>query len=475
MDLLSILYGMFGKSNVLTDQCSMEPYLKDWRCRYHGNALAIVRPNTVSEVKKIVRFCSMYNLPLVPQGGNTSMCGAATPDSSGNSIVMSMIQLNRVRKLDTENNSVTVEAGCTLHFVQAIADSFNKLFPLSLAAERHCTIGGNLATNAGGMQVIQYGNMRDLTLGIEIVTARGELISNLSGLRKDNCGYNLRDIFIGSEGTLGIFTAATLKLFSKPFSKHTILFATNSIESSIDLFLFLRDSFPNMLTAFEVMNRSSLEFVFQAFPKMQFPFDDFTFQCNDWFVLGEISVSKPEFDQAENLKSTLSKEVLGKRLAKNFIMANNLSKSRHFWNLRSSIPLAESAMGKSVKHDISLPISAIAKFLKKTNSLIEINFPDARQIIFGHIGDGNLHYSVSRISNPTTDQGFLDFQHSIHKIIHTNVRFFGGSICAEHGVGQLKRDEIEKYKSQAELEVMKKIKDALDPLSILNPGKILNV
>ncbi len=470
MNLLLSLYNILGKHAILTDQVSIEPFLKDWRCRYKGNALAVVKPTTTAEVIKIVDLCLKCNVPLVPQGGNTGMCGGATPDSSGRSIVISMLGLNKIRKIDIRNDSIIAESGCSLRAIQIAADHENRLFPLSFGSEQHCTIGGNLATNAGGTQVIQYGNMRDLTLGVEIVTAEGKIFSDLSGLRKDNSGYSLRNIYIGSEGTLGIFTAATLKLLPKPSSKITAFIGLNSINSAVELLLYLKDKFLSMLTAFELMNSNCLKSIAQVFPEIPLPFDNSIIQDYKWFALLELSCS-----QSEDIYVTSLKKVLIHAMKKNCIMhyeiTNNFSKSKNLWTLRKSIPLAEARLCKAVKHDISLPISRIADFVKKTEKILNKDFPKTRKTIFGHLGDGNLHYSVGQ-GPYQTGQNFQDFQNSIHKIVHGNVKLLEGSICAEHGVGQLKLYELKKYKSQTELDLMKKIKHAIDPMGIFNPGKI---
>lgn len=469
MIIIKELEGLLGAGQVLTGEAAA-PFLVDWRNRYQGSALAVVRPGSTEEVAGVVRLCVQHNVPLVPQGGNTSLCGAATPDESGKSIVMSLQRMNKVRSIDTDNDTMTVEAGCVLQSLQEAAREAGRLFPLSLAAEGSCTIGGNLSTNAGGTQVLRYGNTRDLTLGLEVVTAEGEIWHGLRGLRKDNTGYDLRDLYIGSEGTLGIITAATMKLYPLPVAQRTAMLALNSLEDAIEVLSRARAGFGASLTGFEVMGGSVLQAVVRLFPQQRLPFEGESAN-SAWFALLELSDS----ESADHAQQRFE-EVLGKAIEDGLVMdaaiAENIAQSKAMWHLRESIPLAEAEIGKSVKHDVSIPISLIAKFVETTNAALQVKFPGVHHVVFGHLGDGNLHYNVVRADN-MTEQGLMDKQYEVYELVHDSVHAFGGSISAEHGVGQLKRDQLPRYKTELELKLMRRIKDALDPKGLMNPGKVL--
>jgi len=469
MSLLNALQARLGQAHVLTGAVA-EPFLIDWRGRYHGCALAVVRPGSTQEVADVVRLCVQHGAPIVPQGGNTGMCGAATPDGSGTAVVLSLARLNRVRGIDVANDTMVVEAGCVLQTIQDAAREAGRLFPLSLAAEGSCTIGGNLATNAGGTQVLRYGNARDLALGLEVVTPDGEIWEGLRGLRKDNTGYDLRDLYIGSEGTLGIITAATLKLYPLPVARCTALLTVNSIADAIDMLNRARSGFASSLTGFELMAGLCLQAVVELYPQQRLPFEGESAR-SPWFALLELSDSESEAHARERFEAVLG-QALEDGVAQDAVIAENITQSKALWHLRESIPLAEAALGKSIKHDVSVPISRIADFVQTTNALVQQHFPGVGHVIFGHLGDGNLHYNVTRA--PDMDEaGLIAHQAHLYEIVHGSVHAHGGSVSAEHGVGQLKREEMARYKSDVELRLMRRVKEGLDPQGLMNPGKVL--
>jgi len=469
MTLLEALHTLLGPAHVLTGAAA-DAFLTDWRGRYHGRALAVVRPGSTDEVAAVVRLCASHKTPIVPQGGNTGMCGAATPDASGTAVVVSLARLNRIRAIDIENDTMEVEAGCILQSVQDAAREAGRLFPLSLAAEGSCTIGGNLATNAGGTQVLRYGNARDLALGLEVVTAEGEIWHGLRGLRKDNTGYDLRDLYIGSEGTLGIITAATLKLYPLPVARCTALLALDSVESAVAVLNRARSGFAASLTGFELMAGNCLQAVVSCYPQQRLPFDGES-ASSPWFALLELSDSESEAHARERFEDVLG-QAIEDGLVLDAAIAENITQSKALWHLRESIPLAEAELGKSIKHDVSVPISRIAEFVSTTRKRLAEQFADIGFVIFGHLGDGNLHYNITRA--PHVDEAaHLALQPQVYRVVHDSVHAHGGSISAEHGVGQVKRDEMARYKSAVELGLMRRIKAALDPNGLMNPGKVL--
>jgi len=469
MALLESLQSLLGAEQVLTGDAAA-PYLVDWRGRYRGAAQAVVRPADTEQVAAVVKLCAAHAVPIVPLGGNTSLCGGATPDDSGRAVVVSLARLNKVRAIDVDNDTMIVEAGCVLQAVQEAAKNAGRLFPLSLAAEGSCTSGGNLSTNAGGTQVLRYGNTRDLTLGLEVVTAQGEIWHGLRGLRKDNTGYDLRDLFIGSEVTLGIITAATLKLYPLPIAQRTALLALNSLEDAVSFLSRARAGFGAALTGFEVMQGQVLEAVVRLYPQQRIPFDGVSAK-SPWFALLELSDSESAAHAQERFESVLG-AAIEDGLVTDAAIAENIAQSKAMWHLRESIPLAEAELGKSIKHDVSIPISLIAEFVRTTNASLQTHFSGIQNIIFGHLGDGNLHYNVARSPEQTEDE-LMARQYEVYQVVHDSVHAHNGSISAEHGVGQLKRDELTRYKSDLELNLMKRIKQALDPHNIMNPGKVL--
>jgi FAD/FMN-containing dehydrogenase len=467
--LLNDLTAIVGPSHVLTGD-DARPFLTDWRGRFKGAALAVVRPGTTFEVAAVVRTCAARGAPVVTQGGNTGLCGGATPDESGRAVVLHTRRLNRVRSIDVDNDTITVDAGCLLQDVQEAARAAGRLFPLSLAAEGSCTIGGNLATNAGGTQVLRYGNMRDLTLGIEVVDARGEIWEGLRGLRKDNTGYNLRDLFIGSEGSLGIITAATLKLYPLPAARCTAMLAFRDLPSAVTVLRRARADFGAALTGYELMARICLEMVARCYPQQRLPFDNEAAGA-PWFALLELSDSESETHGRDRFEAVLG-EALEAGEVLDVAIAENLAQAKAMWHLRESIALAQAESGKSIKHDVSIPISAVNAFVEATDAALQARFPGIVNMTFGHLGDGNLHYNVGT-SARFDDEQIVRHQDEVYALVHDSVHAHAGSISAEHGVGQLKTNELARYKSAQELYLMGRIKQALDPQGLLNPGKVL--
>ena len=464
---LSKCRNILGTTHVISEPADMDPYLTDWRGRYTGSALAVLRPANTHEVASIVALCAQEGVPIVPQGGNTGLVLGSVPDKTGNAVLLSLRRMNGVRAIDLTNNTITVEAGCILEEVQNIASDAGRLFPLSLAAEGSCTIGGNLATNAGGTAVLRYGNMRELCLGLEVVTADGSTWNGLRGLRKDNTGYDLRDLFIGAEGTLGIITAAVLKLFPQPKAQVTAMVGVRTPGEALRLLTMAQATCAASLTGFELMSHFSLALVSKHFPQMRLGFSE----AHAQYVLLEISDSESE-EHATGMLEALVSEAMEQEVLSDAIVASSIAQSKTLWSLREHITLAQAAEGKHIKHDVSVPISSIAEFVERTDVLLLDAFPGCRIVTFGHLGDGNLHYNVSAPEN-VLDEEFIRQQDAINHIVHDSTTKFGGSISAEHGLGMLKRDEIKRYKSPDELKLMSMIKRAFDPLNIMNPGKVL--
>ncbi|MGE8365628.1 MULTISPECIES: FAD-binding oxidoreductase [Cupriavidus] len=464
---LALCRAALGEQHVLTEDADKAPYLTDWRKRYTGEALAVLRPGSAEEVAAAVHACHAHKLAVVPQGGNTGLCGGATPAAGQQSVVISLQRLNRVRQVDPLNNTITVEAGVILQQLQDAAREHGRLFPLSLAAEGSCTIGGNLSTNAGGTAVLRYGNTRELCLGLEVVTPAGEIWDGLRGLRKDNTGYDLRDLFIGAEGTLGIITAAVMKLYPLPRARVTALAAVANPRAALALLAIAQQRAGAMLTGFELMSEMCLSLVTTHYPQLRYPFD----RPQPQVVLLELSDNESE-DHARAIFEALMETAFEAGVVQDAVVAESVQQSRDFWNLREHIPLAQVDEGKNIKHDIAVPISRIADFIDTTDALIQQAFPGARMVTFGHLGDGNLHYNVSPPAGQSHD-AFLGNSEAINLIVHDSVHAHRGSISAEHGLGQLKREENRRYKSEVELAMMRAIKQALDPQGLMNPGKVI--
>lgn len=466
MDLNVLREAFAGR--LFTDATEMAPYLTDWRRKWTGQALAVAQPDTAADVAAVVRWCVERAVPVVPQGGNTGLSGGATPDGSGRALVLSLTRLNRVRRIDAVNNTIEVEAGVTLLQVQEAAREAGRLFPLSLAAEGTCTIGGNLASNAGGVQVLRYGNARDLCLGLEVVTAAGELWDGLRGLRKNNTGYSLRDLYIGSEGTLGVITAATLKLFPLPAAQVAAFVAVPSPAAAVALLEQAQARLGAALTACELMSDTCIRLVEKHVEAARLPLSD----RSPWYLLIEVSDTHSEARANEALEA-LMEHAFENEWATDAAVSQSLSQFQALWALREDISESQGAEGKTIKHDIALPISAIAAFIERTDAAIERAFPGQRLVVFGHVGDGNLHYNLSPAEGATDVLAFTALEEPINRLVHDAVESFDGSISAEHGLGVLRRDESARYKSTTELALMRSIKQALDPLNLMNPGKVL--
>lgn len=463
--LLGALRRAVGEPHVLTgDDCA--PFLTDWRKVATGRAIAVVRPGTTEQVCDVVRACVEHGAPIVPQGGNTGQVAGATPDQSGRAVVIQLGRMNRIRSIDTDNNTLVAEAGCVLQAVQEAARAAGRLFPLSLGAEGTCMIGGNLATNAGGTQVLRYGNARELTLGLEVVTAEGEVWNGLRALRKDNTGYDLRDLYIGSEGTLGIITAAALKLFPLPAGQRTAFAATASIEQAVALLARARSVLGAELTGFELMSSVALELVPKHFPDQRLPLPSAS-----WFVLLESSDPESESRARERFDVLLSAALEAGEID-DAAIAESVAQSQAFWHLRESITLAVAAEGRCAKHDISIPTSRMADFVTTTDRVLQKQFPGVRSATFGHLGDGNLHYNILQ---PVRQQeaAFAAVQQDLSLLVHDRVRDHGGSISAEQGIGGLRTADLQRYEDPVKIALLRRVKHALDPGGLMNPGKLL--
>jgi len=464
---VSALTEILGPGGVLTEPSAVEPFLTDHRRLYHGRTIGVALPGTVEQISSLLGYCNEHRIGVVPHGGNTGYCGGATPDESGQQLVLSLKRLNRIRSVDPLNFSLVAEAGCILAQVQRAADEAERLFPLSLGSEGSCQIGGNLSTNAGGTSVLRYGMMRDLVLGLEVVLADGRVLSSLSALRKDNTGYDIRSLFLGAEGTLGVITAASLKLFSKVRASATGFVAVRDVQAAVELLARLREASGDRVSSFELIPRIGIELTTRHIPGVTAPFAD----VHEWHVLCELTSSRASDNLEEILTGSLQ-DALESGLVLDAVIAASGRERDAFWKLRETIPEAQRLDGASLKHDISLPVTALPKFVERAARWIEANVPEARLVAYGHVGDGNLHFNLNQAPGSARD-AFLARETPIKRVIHDLVRDFGGSFSAEHGIGRLKVAELERYASGVELELMRAVKRALDPNGILNPGKVL--
>jgi FAD/FMN-containing dehydrogenase len=468
-ELLSQLRQIVGTSNVLTEG-DLTAYELDWRRRERGKSLAVVRPASTDEVAAIVKTCAAAGVSMVPQGGNTGMVVGSTPDASGTQVVLSLQRMNRVRKLDAGNLTITVDAGCVLQTIQEVCEKEGFLFPLSLASEGSCTIGGNLGTNAGGTQVVRFGNTRDLCLGLEVVTPQGEIWNGLTGLRKDNTGYDLRHLFIGSEGTLGIITAATMKLYPMPVSQLTAFAAVPSMEAAVELLGLAHRFLSSGLTGFEVMGQFALSLVTKHFPQQRVPF----WQESPWCVVLENSDNESEAHARECFERLLE-AAMEQGCVTDAVVAESMAQAKALWHIRESIPLAQAEEGLNIKHDISIGVSRIPEFVRLTDAALLQAFPGARLVCYGHLGDGNLHYNVQAPDNDDAARFLNEEEAPINAVVFDYVDQFNGSISAEHGIGSLKLEKLEHHKSPVALGVMRAIKQALDPHNLMNPGRVIRL
>jgi FAD/FMN-containing dehydrogenase len=452
---------------LLTEVNDVEPFVVDWRKQWTGRCLAVAQPHSVDQVAALVRWCAANGVPVVPQGGNTGLSGGATPDDSGQALVVSLTRLNQVRSVDPINNTITVDAGVLLSTVQQVAAQHNRLFPLSLAAEGSCTIGGNLATNAGGTAVLRYGNARELCLGVEVVTASGEVWNGLRGLRKDNTGYNLRDVFVGSEGTLGVITGAVLKLFPQPTAHAVALVGCRSFEAAVAVFLQARAKLDTALVGCEVLNSVCVQMVTAYSPSMRSPLAGET----PWLVLLDVIDMESEQVVTTKLEAVISASLEHDDVV-DAAVAQSSSQAQQFWTLREQISESQAAYGPTIKHDVSVPISALADFVARATAAIEAGFPEVQMVTFGHLGDGNLHVNLSPKPGADSDS-FRSHLPGLNALVHELVRSFAGSISAEHGLGVLRRDEADRFRSAVDRQLQLAIKQSLDPQGLMNPGKLL--
>jgi FAD/FMN-containing dehydrogenase len=464
--LRSGLRALLGAESVVTTDVDMAPFLVDQRRLYHGSALAVALPRDVADVARIVSWCNQHRVGLVPQGGNTGYCGGATPDESGRQLLLSLRRLNRIRSIDADNFSLTAEAGCLLASVQQAADAVERLFPLSLGSEGSCQIGGNLATNAGGLNVVRYGMARDLTLGIEAVLPDGQVFDGLKSLRKDNTGYDLKSLLVGSEGTLGVITAATLKLWPKMRSSATAMVAIATPADAITLLGVLKAQAGERLSSFELLPRIAIELTTRHVEGVVDPLTT----LYPWYILCELTSAAVE-PLAELLQQTLA-DAAERSLLLDAALATSERVRAAFWRLRESVPEAQRRAGSSLKHDISVPVTSLPAFISEASLWVQAHVSAGVLVCYGHAGDGNLHFNVSCVDASRND-AFLAQEPQLRRAIHDLVAKFSGSISAEHGIGRLKRDELARYASPVALGAMRAIKQALDPNGIMNPGKLL--
>jgi FAD/FMN-containing dehydrogenase len=464
--LLETFHAIVSDNGFITDKGEMAPFLEESRNRFESSADLVLKPKTTQEVAEILSICNDNDIPVVPQGGNTGHCGGAVSDGG---VLLNLSRLNKIRHVDPANASLTVEAGCILQDVQKAADEHNLLFPLSLAAEGSCQIGGNLATNAGGIHVLKYGNMRDLTLGLEVCLPDGRIWDGLRLLRKDNTGYDLKHLFIGSEGTLGVITAASLKLFPKPKQKSSAFIACERINDLLDIFDKARACFGEMIYAFEIMPSFAMELVTKHIPDQKSPFA----QTYPWYGLIELVSTTEQHPLQEELESFLSL-LYDDSFIHNAILAQDMKQANAFLNLRESISAAQKKEGGSIKHDVSVPLSAIPTFMEETTQACQNLVAGCRVCAFGHMGDGNIHFNISR-PEQMESYPFLKYWEEFNELVHDMVHKFNGSISAEHGIGKLKMDEMERYLPAVEIDMMRNLKRSLDPNNIMNPNKIIRL
>lgn len=465
--LLAQFTAIVGAKNALRDPADQIAYLKEPRDLFHGRAALVLRPATVEEVSAIMRLAYETATPIVPQGGNTGLVGAQQPDNSATAVIVSLSRLNNIRNIDTTGNLVTVEAGVVLQNLQEAIQDVGRLFPLSLGAEGSCQIGGNLSSNAGGTAVLRYGNMRELCLGLEVVLPDGQVLNDLREVKKDNTGYDLRDLFIGAEGTLGIITAAVLKIYPQPKGKAVAYAGMQSPEDVVALFKLVSDQAGHALTGFELMPRIGIEFTLRHIETARDPLEN----PHPWYALIELSSSRSQ-EEVQTMMEDILTQGFETQLVQDAVIAQNEGQAALFWKMREEMSPAQKPEGGSIKHDISVPVASIPAFIAQAALAVEEMIPSARVVCFGHIGDGNLHYNVSQPVG-ADKQEFLAHWHALNHRIHTIVASYNGSISAEHGIGMLKRQELQAFKQPLALELMRRIKHSFDPKNIMNPGKML--
>ena len=468
-DAIDEIKQALGPNGWSQDPDVLAPLLVDTRDYYHGACALLARPADTEQTAAVVEICHRHGIAIVPQGGNTSRVGSATPDESGTQILLSLSRMNRVRAIDAANFTMTVEAGCVLKNLQDAATDADRLFPLSLGAEGSCMIGGNIASNAGGINVLRYGNTRDLVLGLEVVLPNGEIWDGLRGLRKDNTGYDLKQLYIGSEGTLGVITAAVVKLFPLPKEKATALCALRDLDACLDLLAAAREASGDALTSFELMAGITLDFAYRHIGTAKRALDaDY-----DWTVLLEFSGLKPDGSMNRALE-TMLETAFEDGILVDAVIAQSEQQRADLWFLREAIVEAQAYEGASIKHDVAVPVSKVPAFISGSNAALADYLPGIRPYPFGHVGDGNIHYNITQPAGMAAED-FMARAEAIHRIVHGITRDLNGSISAEHGIGQLKREELKLYKSALELDLMKQVKSALDPKGLMNPGKVLDI
>ena len=465
--LQQTLIEIVGENGLIREPKDIAPYVIDQRKAYKGSTPMVVRPASTQEVSLVVTLCAENGIPIVPQGGNTGLCGGATPSEQGDQLLLSLTRMNKVRSVDPLNYTLTAEAGVILADIQETADKHDRLFPLSLGAEGTARIGGNLATNAGGTGVLRYGNARELVVGIEVVLPDGRIWDGLSALRKDNTGYDLKQLFIGSEGTLGVITATVLKLFPKPQDMQTGFAAVRDVTAAIEILARARAASDDRVTAFEWMARKGLDLVFKHIPGARDPLS----QPYPEYLLIELTSGHDDNGLRDTLEQILS-DAMERGEILDATIAESRQQAKDFWKLRETIPEAQAIDGTGIKHDISVPVSSMPQFLRLANEEVTKAVEGVQICAFGHIGDGNAHYNLNQPSN-ITGESFLRHKEDLNRIVHDIATDLRGSISAEHGIGRLKREELVHYKSPIALDVMRNIKSAIDPQNIMNPGKVL--
>jgi len=466
-DLIAGLAQVAGPEALISDPVRTAPMLRDHRALYRGHALAVVAPADTTAVARVLAYCNEHRIGVVPQGGNTSYCGGATPDASSSQVLLSLARLNHIRAIDADNYTMIAEAGCILATLQAAAAGADRYLPLSLGSEGSCMLGGNLSTNAGGLNVIHYGMARELVLGLEVVLADGRVMDTLTGLRKDNTGYDIKSLFLGAEGTLGVITAACIKLFPALRSRATAFIAVRDPAAAVSLLGALRQASGDCVTSFELIPRIGVELTTRHIPGVVDPLS----APSTWYVLAELSSARAD-EPLDAILQKVLETALGNQWVSDAAVAQNDREREAFWRLRESIPEAQRKDGASLKHDISVPVSQVPRFIDVAGSWVAQHIPQGVLVSYGHLGDGNLHFNINQRAGTQVFQ-LQAVEQKVKRAIHDFVKEFGGSFSAEHGIGQLKVFELERYANPVELDLMKRIKHALDPNNIMNPGKVL--
>ncbi len=467
--LASRVAAIVGSSGVICERDAMTSYETEWRQRYHGKSRLVVRPASTEEVAAVVRLCAAEGISIVPQGGNTGLCEGAMPDESGEQVVVSLSRMNQIRNLDPRDFTMTVEAGCVLQMLQEKAAEAGCFFPLSLGAQGSCQIGGNISTNAGGVGVLRYGSTRALVLGLEVVLPDGEIWDGLKSLGKDNTGYDLKQFFIGAEGTLGIVTAASLKLFPKPRDIQTALVALTDLETALPLLRRARATSSDMVTAFEVMPQIAIEFAATYLPGVANPFD----KPHAWYALMDLSTSRAGGDLRETMEELLA-EAMEAGEAADAVIAGSIVQQRALWRIREELPEAVRKSGTALHHDVSVPTSDVATYIRSTQAAVDATNLGVRCMPFGHLGDGNIHFTIVQPVGVTDDRALYDAEHTLTTLVFDTAVKMRGSFSAEHGIGRIKLDDMDRYKRPVDLDLMRKIKMALDPRNLMNPGKVVH-